>query len=132
MGLSLSSLTKATISSLRDRLNEAAKTNSALNEQCSNISDAMRSITAVAEQTNLLALNAAIESARAGEHGRGFAVVADEVRTLAIRSKESADEITSITEQLTIWRLLYSQSPARIATAHKNSNPQPKYFAFIH
>tara|TARA_Y100000766_G_C18673492_1_gene491197 strand:- start:266 stop:769 length:504 start_codon:yes stop_codon:yes gene_type:complete len=60
----------------------------------------MRSITAVAEQTNLLALNAAIESARAGEHGRGFAVVADEVRTLAIRSKESADEITTITEQL--------------------------------
>ena len=60
----------------------------------------MRAITAVAEQTNLLALNAAIESARAGEHGRGFAVVADEVRTLAIRSKESADQITTITEQL--------------------------------
>lgn len=89
-----------TIDSLRNTLNAAAQTNSALNEQCSRISDAMRSITAVAEQTNLLALNAAIESARAGEHGRGFAVVADEVRTLAIRSKESADQITSITEQL--------------------------------
>ena len=88
------------IDSLRNTLNAAAQTNSALNEQCSHISDAMRSITAVAEQTNLLALNAAIESARAGEHGRGFAVVADEVRTLAIRSKESADQITSITEQL--------------------------------
>jgi len=92
--------TSRTIDSLRNTLNAAAKTNSALNEQCSHISDAMRSITAVAEQTNLLALNAAIESARAGEHGRGFAVVADEVRTLAIRSKESADQITSITEQL--------------------------------
>ena len=92
--------TSRTIDSLRNTLNTAAKTNSALNEQCSHISDAMRSITAVAEQTNLLALNAAIESARAGEHGRGFAVVADEVRTLAIRSKESADQITSITEQL--------------------------------
>ncbi|MFS1702233.1 methyl-accepting chemotaxis protein [Alteromonas sp. AMM-1] len=92
--------TKKTISSLRDRLNSAAKTNQELNERCANISDAMRSITAVADQTNLLALNAAIESARAGEHGRGFAVVADEVRTLAIRSKESADEITTITEQL--------------------------------
>ena len=89
-----------TINSLRDRLNNAARTNQELNERCANISDAMRSITAVAEQTNLLALNAAIESARAGEHGRGFAVVADEVRTLAIRSKESADEITTITEQL--------------------------------
>ena len=94
------SSTSRTIDSLRNTLNDAAKTNLALNEQCSNISDAMRSITAVAEQTNLLALNAAIESARAGEHGRGFAVVADEVRTLAIRSKESADQITSITEQL--------------------------------
>ncbi|HCB16491.1 MAG TPA: chemotaxis protein, partial [Alteromonas sp.] len=68
----------ATINSLRDRLNNAARTNQELNERCANISDAMRSITAVAEQTNLLALNAAIESARAGEHGRGFAVVADE------------------------------------------------------
>ena len=94
------STTSHTINSLRSTLNSAAKTNSALNEQCSHISDAMRSITAVAEQTNLLALNAAIESARAGEHGRGFAVVADEVRTLAIRSKESAEQITSITEQL--------------------------------
>ena len=92
--------TSATINSLRSTLRSAEKTNSALNEQCSHISDAMRSITAVAEQTNLLALNAAIESARAGEHGRGFAVVADEVRTLAIRSKESAEQITSITEQL--------------------------------
>ncbi|KXJ60931.1 MAG: chemotaxis protein [Alteromonas sp. Nap_26] len=92
--------TSQTIDSLRSTLNDAAKTNIALNEQCSHISDAMRSITAVADQTNLLALNAAIESARAGEHGRGFAVVADEVRTLAIRSKESADQITSITEQL--------------------------------
>lgn len=89
-----------TVDSLRTTLNDAAKTNTALNEQCAHISEAMRSITAVAEQTNLLALNAAIESARAGEHGRGFAVVADEVRTLAIRSKESADQITSITEQL--------------------------------
>lgn len=92
--------TASSISSLKEMLSNAAKTNAELNERCSSISDAMRSITAVAEQTNLLALNAAIESARAGEHGRGFAVVADEVRTLAIRSKESADEITSITEQL--------------------------------
>jgi len=92
--------TSSTIDSLRNTLNAAAQTNSALNEQCAHISESMRSITAVAEQTNLLALNAAIESARAGEHGRGFAVVADEVRTLAIRSKESADQITSITEQL--------------------------------
>ncbi|WP_245953165.1 methyl-accepting chemotaxis protein [Alteromonas aestuariivivens] len=92
--------TSQAIGSLKQVLNTAAKTNAELSERCSGIADAMRSITSVAEQTNLLALNAAIESARAGEHGRGFAVVADEVRALAIRSRDSAREISAITEQL--------------------------------
>lgn len=72
-----------------------------LSSKCENISTVMQSIKSIAEQTNLLALNAAIESARAGEHGRGFAVVADEVRNLAIKSKESAEEIEQITSLLT-------------------------------
>lgn len=58
-------------------------------------------INEVAEQTNLLALNAAIEAARAGTHGRGFAVVADEVRNLARRTQESAQEIATMTSDLT-------------------------------
>lgn len=89
------------IAQLKDTLQTTAAAISDLSQKCQNISEVMQSIKSVAEQTNLLALNAAIESARAGEHGRGFAVVADEVRNLAIKSKESAEEIEKITSLLT-------------------------------
>ncbi|MBF7073787.1 methyl-accepting chemotaxis protein [Glaciecola sp. MH2013] len=89
------------ISQLKSTLQTTSQAIGDLSAKCTNISEVMQSIKSVAEQTNLLALNAAIESARAGEHGRGFAVVADEVRNLAIKSKESAEEIELITSQLT-------------------------------
>ncbi len=54
----------------------------------------------LAEQCSLLAINASIEAARAGEHGRGFAVVAAEVMKLAGQTKQSADEITTITQTI--------------------------------
>ncbi|MDU0352757.1 methyl-accepting chemotaxis protein [Paraglaciecola aquimarina] len=88
------------VGQLRETLTVASSVIENLSAKCNNISEVMQSIKSVAEQTNLLALNAAIESARAGEHGRGFAVVADEVRNLAIKSKESAEEIEAITIEL--------------------------------
>lgn len=74
-----------------------AVTNSVENaKQISKINELTEEILGISSQTNLLALNASIEAARAGEAGRGFAVVADEIRALADSSRQTANNIQSI------------------------------------
>ena len=84
------------LDTISENASSVAQVIAALNKDSKNITVALSTITSIADQTNLLALNATIEAARAGEQGRGFAVVADEVKALSARTKDTADEITSI------------------------------------
>ena len=85
---------------VQSSVQDIGRTIDSTNESAKEISKFSDAITSIASQTNLLSLNASIEDARAGEAGKGFAVVATEIGQLALQSRESADEIKNIVDQL--------------------------------
>ena len=84
-------------------------------------------ILSIASQTNLLALNASIEAARAGE---GFAVVADEIRQLADNSRNTANSIQEISEEVvsSVEQLAVSSDKL---LEYVTSNVQADYDKFV-
>ena len=87
-------------------------------------------ILSISSRTNLLALNASIEAARAGEAGKGFAVVADEIRQLADSSRETANNIQTINEQVIEAVNGLVKASERIIS-YINENILPDYEAFV-
>ncbi len=64
------------------------------------IEQVVGSISEVAEETNLLALNASIEAAGHLEQGRRFTMVASEVYRLASRSRDAAEEVRQVANEI--------------------------------
>ena len=113
-----------------DAVQASNKTMELLNQSIVKIGDICSVIADIASQTNLLALNAAIEAARAGEQGRGFAVVADEIRQLADSSRETANNIQTINEQVIDAVQGLVKSSEKIIT-YINESVLPDYQSFV-
>ena len=71
-----------------------------LSASTQHMNDIINTISAIAGETHLLSLNANIEAARAGEAGRGFVVVAEQIQRLADNSRQSAEEIGTIIQDV--------------------------------
>lgn len=88
--------TNKILNEITEEMNQAVKNS----ESVQQVAQLTEDILSISNQTNLLALNASIEAARAGEAGKGFAVVADEIRQLAESSRNTANDIQVINEQV--------------------------------
>lgn len=85
------------ITSQQESLNNEIGQIGKVTDEINSILDAIKKLAA---QTKMLGLNASIEAARAGEIGRGFSVVAKEIKNLSESSRETANSISDLTNQI--------------------------------
>ena len=118
--------TNEMIGEITTEMNQALENSKSVEKVAQLTADILNS----SSQTNLLALNASIEAARAGEAGKGFAVVADEIRQLADSSRETANNIQTINEQVieAVQGLVVSSEKI---VGYINENILPDYRAFV-
>ncbi len=88
--------TNRTMASIREQVEEVARTIVALSEKTQAVGEIIATVNDIAERSNLLALNAAIEAAGAGEQGNRFSVVANEMKNLADQAKDSTVQVRTI------------------------------------
>ena len=81
-------------------MNERMKQNINSSKEVERIQELTQGIIAISTTTNLLSLNASIEAARAGESGKGFAIIADEIGKLAAISKNEAEQIQEVSNNI--------------------------------
>ncbi|MFB2833894.1 methyl-accepting chemotaxis protein [Floridanema evergladense] len=99
-GSSAVELSLQEMASLKQKVEAIANQILNLSEQTNQIGNISTLVSELANQTNMLALNAAVEAVRAGEHGKGFGVVASEIRKLADASKQSAEKINGLVNDI--------------------------------
>ncbi|MCT7981913.1 methyl-accepting chemotaxis protein [Laspinema sp. A4] len=88
------------MTTLKDNVEAIALQIDHLHEGARQIGTIASLVGSLADQTNMLALNAAVEAVRAGDRGKGFSVIATEIRKLADRSRQSADKINILLEDI--------------------------------
>ncbi|MDM8548655.1 methyl-accepting chemotaxis protein [Desulfobacterales bacterium HSG2] len=86
-----------------------------LTEHTRSIGEIISVVNDLADQSDILSVNASVEAAKAGEHGRGFAVIAQEVNSLATQSKEAANQVKAILNDI------YKATRAAVMAAERGS-----------
>lgn len=92
--------TNMAMESIREYVQETARTIKRLGESSQEIGNIVQLINDIADRTSILALNASIQAAMAGDAGRGFAVVAEEVQRLAERSTNATKQIDTLIKNI--------------------------------